>query len=397
MHNISPKRVISLIEKLSFPRSAGSKGEDKAFDIIKNELDKMGIESKYECFPDEWMELVEGYVKIQDKFLDIYPLINPIWSNQWMPIPQTIDCSGILNKSSEFISIGNEKGIVVHEACDINNPCLSGASAQLFPSDIDNEFVPYWCASKELIPSAWIDNTAGQLLEQCYGLSCKFFWSYRKTQKTFKNMIAEIPGSKRPDQIVVVGAHIDSFPGTVGADDNASGSARLIEFARSFAENPPLRTIRFVWFTGEELDRRGSQAYVRTHSKDLENTLFYLNVDGGVAKRHGEPTAIITAGNDDSIAKIVNRLKDISPSISVTSSIIEPDTQNASAGTDDAAAFNFAGIPTIYIKGQKVMPGPTPHLPTDTVGELDPKRILQIGSLALSILEKELNKENDIG
>jgi len=393
MHRISPKRVIALIEKLSFPRSTGSEGEDKAFDIMENELNKIGVESKYECFSDKWMELIQGYVKIQDKFLDIIPLINPIWGNKWMPIPQTVDCIGILDKASEFGSNRKEKGIVVHEACDINRPCLSGASAQLFASDIDNDFVPYWCASNELIPSAWIDSTSGQLLEQYYGLSCRFFWSYKTTEKTFRNMIAEIPGTKIPHQIAVVGAHIDSFPCTVGADDNASGSARLIEFARYFAKNPPLRTIRFVWFTGEEMDRRGSQAYVRTHSGDLKNTLLYLNVDGGVAKKHGEPTATIIAGNDDSIAKIANRLKNVSPSISVASSIIDPDPRNASTGTDDAAAFYCAGIPTLYIKGQKVMPGPTPHLPTDTVEELDPKRILQVGSLALTILKEELNKD----
>ena len=66
------------------------------------------------------------------------------------------------------------------------------------------------------------------------------------------NLIAEIRGSTRPDEIVVIGAHYDSVTGTIGADDNASGVAGMLALARRFARTKPGRTLRFVAFVNEE-------------------------------------------------------------------------------------------------------------------------------------------------
>jgi Zn-dependent M28 family amino/carboxypeptidase len=66
------------------------------------------------------------------------------------------------------------------------------------------------------------------------------------------NVIVELRGSTRPDEIVVIGAHYDSVIGTVGADDNASGVAALLALARRAADTKPARTLRFVAFVNEE-------------------------------------------------------------------------------------------------------------------------------------------------
>jgi len=63
------------------------------------------------------------------------------------------------------------------------------------------------------------------------------------------NVIAELRGS---EEIVVIGAHYDAVDGTMGADDNASGVAALLELARRFAKTKPRRTLRFVAFANEE-------------------------------------------------------------------------------------------------------------------------------------------------
>ena len=73
------------------------------------------------------------------------------------------------------------------------------------------------------------------------------------------NLIAEIPGGDRRDEIVVIGAHYDSLPGTPGADDNASGVAGLLELARTFARGAS-RTVRFALFVNEESPFFGSEA-----------------------------------------------------------------------------------------------------------------------------------------
>jgi len=76
--------------------------------------------------------------------------------------------------------------------------------------------------------------------------------AYRATETPCRNIAAEIRGSSRPLEIVVVGAHYDTVPGSPGADDNASGVAAVLALARHFAGSHPSRTVRFVAFVNEE-------------------------------------------------------------------------------------------------------------------------------------------------
>ena len=81
-------------------------------------------------------------------------------------------------------------------------------------------------------------------------------------------MVVEIPGSRRPRKIVVLGAHYDTIAATPGADDNASAVAVLLEVARLMAAWCPERTVRFVAFPCEEppyfhTGEMGSQTYAR--------------------------------------------------------------------------------------------------------------------------------------
>ncbi len=74
--------------------------------------------------------------------------------------------------------------------------------------------------------------------------------SYQAGGRRCDNLVAEVPGAT--SEIIVLGAHYDSVPGSPGANDNASGVAALLALARHFAEKPAGRTLRFVAFTNEE-------------------------------------------------------------------------------------------------------------------------------------------------
>jgi Zn-dependent M28 family amino/carboxypeptidase len=83
------------------------------------------------------------------------------------------------------------------------------------------------------------------------------------------NLSVILPGTRWPDQIVLVGAHYDTVPGSPGADDNASGVSALLELGRRLAVYRPARTIRLVAFVNEESpfffwDKMGSAVYART-------------------------------------------------------------------------------------------------------------------------------------
>ena len=84
------------------------------------------------------------------------------------------------------------------------------------------------------------------------------------------NTVAEIPGTDKKDEIVMAGAHLDSWHGGTGATDNAAGSAVVMEAARILKALgvKPRRTIRFVLWTGEEQGLLGSAAYVKRHFAD---------------------------------------------------------------------------------------------------------------------------------
>jgi len=76
--------------------------------------------------------------------------------------------------------------------------------------------------------------------------------------RTWRNISIEIPGRESPDEVILVGAHFDSVPGTPGADDNASGTAAALELARVLKDRPMRRTVRIVFFNLEEIGLIGS-------------------------------------------------------------------------------------------------------------------------------------------
>ncbi len=105
------------------------------------------------------------------------------------------------------------------------------------------------------------------------------------------NLEAEIRGATNPEEIILVGAHYDSYggrpglvPGTPGANDNATGMAALLALARRFADSQPDRTLRFVAFTNEEppyfkTDDMGSLVYARRCRKRDENLVAVLSLE----------------------------------------------------------------------------------------------------------------------
>ncbi|NLS77844.1 MAG: M28 family peptidase [Chloroflexi bacterium] len=95
------------------------------------------------------------------------------------------------------------------------------------------------------------------------------------------NVVGEIPGGERADEMIVVGGHLDSHDLCAGAADNASGIAMVLEAARALSSLPgPLaRTARFVAFGVEELGLIGSEAYATAHAAELGRVQFMLNLD----------------------------------------------------------------------------------------------------------------------
>lgn len=97
------------------------------------------------------------------------------------------------------------------------------------------------------------------------------------------NVVADIKGSAKPDEFVIVGGHLDSWDGASGANDNGTGVATAMEAARLLiaAGAKPERTIRFVLWTGEEQGLLGSKGYVDAHAEEMDGISAVLVHDGG--------------------------------------------------------------------------------------------------------------------
>jgi hypothetical protein len=114
--------------------------------------------------------------------------------------------------------------------------------------------------------------------------------------KTVHNVVAEIPGSDKAEEIVMLGGHLDSWHSATGATDNASGVSIMMEAARVIQALglKPRRTIRLALWAGEEQGLLGSKAYVKRHFGTFEEPqpefarlACYFNIDSGTGRPRG--------------------------------------------------------------------------------------------------------------
>ncbi len=119
---------------------------------------------------------------------------------------------------------------------------------------------------------------------------------------TSTNVIAEIKGSTHPEEIVLFGAHLDSFALGTGALDNGVNAAMLIDIARQITrlELKPARTIRFALWNGEEQGFVGSWKYTEQHADELDQHVVAASFDIG----SGRTTGFFTGGRPDLVAHV---------------------------------------------------------------------------------------------
>ena len=166
--------------------------------------------------------------------------------------------------------------------------------------------------------------------------------------RTVYNVVGELPGTDKADEVVMAGGHFDSWNPATGATDNAAGGSVAVEALRLIhATNlPHRRTIRVALWSGEEEGLYGSLAYVAAHFGSAENPKpewfkldAYLNLDGGT----GKPRGASVFGPPEAAAMVqtaMDNFKDwgfyhVNPSLG-----------RATGGTD-STSFNNAGLPGV--------------------------------------------------
>jgi hypothetical protein len=165
---------------------------------------------------------------------------------------------------------------------------------------------------------------------------------------TSYNAVAEIPGTDRKDEVIMLGAHLDSWHAATGATDNAIGAATMMEAARIIQALglKPRRTIRVALWGGEEEGLLGSKAYVAQHFGTTEQpkpefATFggYFNVDSGTGRVRG--------GGVFGPPEAARILRDIFAPFEDLGIVGARATKSRATGGTDSTSFNAAGLPGI--------------------------------------------------
>ena len=196
---------------------------------------------------------------------------------------------------------------------------------------------------------------------------------------TVYNTVGEIRGSEKPNEIVLIGGHLDSWDLGQGSTDNGTGAMAVLEAARDLAtlNVHPKRTIRFVLFSGEEEGLHGSEAYVKAHKAEMPNVDVVFIHDTGTGRVKG--------------AWLQNRVED-KPMLTAQFALLQAaglmtDAPNLLPGKmngTDHASFDDAGVPAFAFNQESIEYGLTHHSQSDTFDKARPDDLKQ-GACVLAL------------
>ncbi len=208
------------------------------------------------------------------------------------------------------------------------------------------------------------------------------------------NVVGEIPGGRKRDEVVMIGAHLDSWHSGTGATDNAAGSAVMIEAMRILKTlNLRLdRTVRLALWSGEEQGILGSRAYVADHFAAREDMKLkaeharlsgYFNVDNGSGKIRG----IYLQGNDAMRPIFQAWLKPFEDLGATTISI-------RSTGGTDHLSFDAVGLPGFqFIQDPLEYDSRTHHSNMDVYDRVQRADMMQMSAIVASFVYNTANRE----
>jgi hypothetical protein len=205
---------------------------------------------------------------------------------------------------------------------------------------------------------------------------------------TAHNVIAEIKGSDLPNEVVIFGAHLDSWNLGTGALDNGCNAATVIDTVRAIkaAGIRPRRTLRFILYSGEEQGMLGSFAYVRAHRKELDNIVADYVLDAG----DGAFTGFSTQGRKDVAAALAPLLEPFA-----TWKATEV-TNDAELGTDNYDLM-VEGVPTILPNQETANYLINYHATSDTYDKVDFAQLKKNEAMSAELIVELANMPQRLG
>jgi hypothetical protein len=189
------------------------------------------------------------------------------------------------------------------------------------------------------------------------------------------NVVAEVRGRERPDEYVLVGAHLDSWDLATGAQDDGAGVAQVLETARAVLASGvrPRRSIRFVLWGGEEQGLYGSRAYVKAHARELDRVAAVVNADHGA----GAPKGWWVDGRPDLLERLGPLARRLFAGLGAT------ELKDEFHCDTDHCPFALEGVPTFDLETDDTLYNDVHHATSDTLDEVN-ERDLAAGAACIA-------------
>ena len=233
--------------------------------------------------------------------------------------------------------------------------------------------------------------------------------SFESEGRLVHNLEIEIAGQGRPEEIVVIGAHYDSYRDSPGADDNASGVAAMLEIARLVADRRFDRTVRFVAFTNEEPpffqnDEMGSLVYARESRAREEDIVSMVSLEA-IGYFSSEPDSqrypigilrwfypttgdfVGFVGNTSSAPLVRKAILAFRRNARVPSEGIGAPRMIRGIDWSDHSSFWEAGYPAIMVTNTAEFRNPNYHTPWDLPKTLDYDRLTHVVVGLVAVVE----------
>ena len=202
------------------------------------------------------------------------------------------------------------------------------------------------------------------------------------------NVVGEVVGTERPDEIVLIGAHLDSWDLGDGAIDDGAGVAIVLETARLIRELPrrPRRTVRVVLFANEESGLRGANEYAKLHRDELAKHVIALESDLGAGKVFG--MSYLAGPNAGASIKAI-----AAPLAALGVASPAPAEHHGA----DLWPLRNAGVPVVDLHQDATKYFDLHHTADDTLDKIDPAELDQVVAATSSFTFGAADTDGDFG
>lgn len=352
-------------------RAAGTDGEKRAATYIRDELSKYGYEASLQPFA------IHSFVDVNTSLDVISPDQRQVEASALVGSASTsIEGSMVaagLGYPQQFPS-GTQGSVVLVQRGEIAfsekiaNAVLAGAAGVVIYNNESGSFNGQ-LGEASRIPAAGISNEDGLALIDAInggGLTVRLSVEARNDTAESNNVVGKPPGGQCS---IVIGGHYDSVPAGPGANDNASGTAVVVEMARAMAADNVFDDACFVLFGSEEIGLIGSANYVASLTPAERDAIeAMLNFDM-LAVGDGWPL-----GGSQSVLDIVAQQAD---RLSIGHSL---EANLPANGGSDHASFIDADIPAVIFN---CFCDPNYHTAGDTIERLNEQRLAEAGAMGM--------------